>query len=188
MTTHYMDIQGVPGGNVNILGGQGINHSKQKSIYTYVLFWTVSEIELFHCTVARLLIKRYYVLYLIPVFIVFKWQNWYSLPRTIHFRKFRRQYQSTLPLVWGHGVLLICSLTFLYAGDYIHYENGHFVSCIHLQPPNDASHWFTCFIQWRSTAGVKDNIGRQIQTPVQWNSSISETVRNRTHVHIHFFA
>ena len=38
-----------------------------------------------------------------------------------------------------------------------------------------------------STTGVKDNIRRQIQTPVQWNSSISETVRNRTHVHIHFF-
>jgi len=35
-------------------------------------------------------------------------------------------------------------------------------------------------------AGVKDNIGRQIQTPVQWNSSISETVRNRTHVRMHF--
>jgi hypothetical protein len=29
------------------------------------------------------------------------------------------------------------------------------------------SHRFTCFIQWRSTAGVMDNIGRQIQTPVQ---------------------
>jgi hypothetical protein len=37
-----------------------------------------------------------------------------------------------------------------------------------------------------SMAGVKDNIGHQIQTPVQWNSSISETIQNRTHVHIHF--
>ena len=35
MTTHYMDIQGVPGGNFNILGGQGINHSKQK-VYIYM--------------------------------------------------------------------------------------------------------------------------------------------------------
>ena len=41
-------IQGVPGGNVNILRGHSIGHSKQKSIY--VLFRTVSEIELFHCT------------------------------------------------------------------------------------------------------------------------------------------
>jgi hypothetical protein len=36
-----------------------------------VLFRAVSEIELFHCTVPKLLIgKRYYVLFLIPVFIV----------------------------------------------------------------------------------------------------------------------
>jgi hypothetical protein len=35
-----------------------------------------------------------------------------------------------------------------------------------------------------SHAGGKDNIGRQIQTTVQWNSSISETVRNR-HIHTH---
>jgi hypothetical protein len=43
---------------------------------------------------------------------------------------------------------------------------------------------------WRSfmRAITLDNIGRQIQTIVQWNSSISKTVRNRTHVHTHFFA
>jgi hypothetical protein len=36
-----------------------------------VLFRTVSEIQLFHCTVPKLLIrKRYYVLFLISVFIV----------------------------------------------------------------------------------------------------------------------
>jgi hypothetical protein len=37
-----------------------------------------------------------------------------------------------------------------------------------------------------SHAGWKDNIERQIQTTIQWNSSISETVRNRKHVHIQF--
>jgi hypothetical protein len=38
---------------------------------TCVLFLTVSEIELFYCTVPKLLKrKRYYVLFLIPVFIV----------------------------------------------------------------------------------------------------------------------
>ena len=37
---------------------------------TCVLFRTVSEIELFHCTIAKLLIKRYYVLILILVIIV----------------------------------------------------------------------------------------------------------------------
>jgi hypothetical protein len=43
-----------------------------KKVYsTRVLFRTVSEIELFHCTVPKLLIrKRYYVLFLIPGLIV----------------------------------------------------------------------------------------------------------------------
>jgi hypothetical protein len=40
-------------------------------ICTCVLFRTVSEIELFHCAVPKLLTgKRYYVLFLIPLFIV----------------------------------------------------------------------------------------------------------------------
>jgi hypothetical protein len=43
----------------------------KKCICTCVLFRTVFEIELFHCTAPKLLIiKRYYVLFLIPVFIV----------------------------------------------------------------------------------------------------------------------
>jgi hypothetical protein len=43
----------------------------KKCVCTCVLFRTVSEIELFHRTVPKLLItKRYYVLFLIPVFIV----------------------------------------------------------------------------------------------------------------------
>ena len=29
-------IQGVPGGNVNILGGHSIGHSKQESVYVHV--------------------------------------------------------------------------------------------------------------------------------------------------------
>jgi hypothetical protein len=37
-----------------------------KIVYTCALFWTVAEIELFHCAVPKLLIrKRYYVLFLI---------------------------------------------------------------------------------------------------------------------------
>jgi hypothetical protein len=51
----------------------------------------------------------------------------------------------------------------------------------------DASDWFTFFIQWRSTTGVRDNIGRQIQTPVHWNSTISKTLQYRTHVRVQFF-
>jgi hypothetical protein len=49
-------------------------------------------------------------------------------------------------------------------------------------------HIFTCFRQWRSRAGGKDNTGRPSQTTIQSNGSISETVRNRTSVHIKFFA
>jgi hypothetical protein len=41
-----IDIQNVPGGKVNILGGHSIGHSKQKNcICTCVLFGTVSEID-----------------------------------------------------------------------------------------------------------------------------------------------
>jgi hypothetical protein len=67
-----VSIQNVPGGKVNILGGHSISHSKKKKrICTCVLFQTVSEIELFHRTVPKLLIRnRYYVLFLMPVFTV----------------------------------------------------------------------------------------------------------------------
>jgi hypothetical protein len=60
---HALNILGVPGGKVNILGGHSIGHSKQKCMCTCVLFRTVTEIELSHCTVPKLLIrKRCYVL------------------------------------------------------------------------------------------------------------------------------
>jgi hypothetical protein len=49
-------------------------------------------------------------------------------------------------------------------------------------------HRFTCLREWRSRAGGKDNTGRPSQTTIQSNYSTSETVRNRTHVHIKFFA
>jgi hypothetical protein len=42
--------------------------SKNKCICTCVLFRTVSEIELFHCTVPEMLVrKRYYVKKVLPV-------------------------------------------------------------------------------------------------------------------------
>jgi hypothetical protein len=50
-----------------------------------------------------------------------------------------------------------------------HYEQS--------QQPTDASHRFIRFRHWTITVGGKENIARQI----------SETVRNRTHVHINFF-
>ena len=65
-------------------------------IRTCVLFRTVSEIELFECTTAKLLIrKRYYVyvLFLIPVFIV---QVTELVQFIIDVRKFHRQHQCNL--------------------------------------------------------------------------------------------
>jgi hypothetical protein len=107
----WKNIRNGPGGKVSILGGHSIGHSKQKKcICTCVLFQTVSEIELFHCTLPKLLIrKRYYVLFLIPAFIV-QVTKLQSLPGIIHFWKFRRQHQCTLQLVWGHVVLLVCTV------------------------------------------------------------------------------
>jgi hypothetical protein len=65
------NIQSVPEGKVNILGGHGIGHSKQKGVYVRVLFRMASERELLHCTSQKLLIrKRYCILFLIPVLIV----------------------------------------------------------------------------------------------------------------------
>jgi hypothetical protein len=53
------------------VGSHWSYYAKKKCICTCVLFRTVPEIELFHCTVQKLLIrKRYYVLFLILVFIV----------------------------------------------------------------------------------------------------------------------
>jgi hypothetical protein len=64
--------QSVPGGKVNILGSHSIGSFKLKRcICICVLFRTVSEVELFHCTVPKLLIRKiYYVLFLTQVFII----------------------------------------------------------------------------------------------------------------------
>jgi hypothetical protein len=54
-------IQNVAEGKVSIVGGHSIGHSKQKKncICTCVLFRTVSEIELFHCTVVSMYVKMH---------------------------------------------------------------------------------------------------------------------------------
>jgi hypothetical protein len=44
-------VQDVPGGWVNTVGGHSMGDSKQMCICTCVLFRTVSQVELFHCTV-----------------------------------------------------------------------------------------------------------------------------------------
>jgi hypothetical protein len=59
---NIVTVQNVPGGTDNVLRGNIIGNSKQKIyICTCVLFRTISEIELVHCTVPKLLIRRYCV-------------------------------------------------------------------------------------------------------------------------------
>ena len=81
------------------------NGFRDRGIWLYT--WSVSEIELFDYRTAKLLIrKRYYVyvLFLIPVFIV---QVTELVQFIINVRKFHRQHQCTLHLVWRHGVLFV---------------------------------------------------------------------------------
>jgi hypothetical protein len=69
---------------------------RKNCIYTCVQFRTVSEIELFHCTVPNLLLrKRYYVLFLIPVFTVHV-TKLVQFTYKIYFRKFHRQHINAL--------------------------------------------------------------------------------------------
>jgi hypothetical protein len=115
---------------VNFLGGYTVGHSKHTSVYVCVLFRMVSKIELFHCTVAKLLIKRYYILFLISVFIV-------QVTKLVQFTQYNTY--AKIPLSTSLHCnscedMTCCSaeciLTFLYAGDIIHYEIEQFVSCI----------------------------------------------------------
>jgi hypothetical protein len=64
-------LHSVPGGEVNILGGHSIGHSKQKSAYVHVSFPNSFRDTAISLYSANLLIrKRYYALFLISVFIV----------------------------------------------------------------------------------------------------------------------
>jgi hypothetical protein len=89
-----------------------------------------------HCTVTKLLIReRYYVLFLIPVFIV-------QVMKLVQFTKY-----NTFSKI----------------------------------PPSTSMHFPSRVRTWR--------VARlhSVLYTAQWNGSISETVRNMTHVHIHFF-
>jgi hypothetical protein len=126
-----ISIQVVPEGIVNILGGHSIGHSKQKSAYVHVSY--SERFPRFHRTVAKLLIrKRYYVLFLIPVFIVqmtklvqFTSNNTFSkIPPSKSMHSATRVRHMAC---WSSG----CILTFLYEGDNLHYVIKQFVSFIH---------------------------------------------------------
>jgi hypothetical protein len=111
----------------------------KKCIYTCVLFRTVSEINLFHSRVQKLLTwKRYYVLSLIPIFIV-------QVTKLVEFT-----YHNTFKKI----------------------------------PTSTSMHFATHVKTWR-VARLSAS-WCSFMRAIIWNSAISETVRNRTHVHIHY--
>jgi hypothetical protein len=181
----YICIKGVPGENVNILGGHIIGYSKQNIVKcTRVLIRTVSEIEIYHCAVAKLLINRHYVLFLMSVFIV-------QVTQSVQFTQYSTfskvppstsMHFATRVRTWRVASLSASWCSFMLAITSIMRSSSSFCTLHSSSNPINKN------LKGRSRAGVKDNIGRQIQTPVQWNSPISETVRNRTHVHTKFFA
>jgi hypothetical protein len=116
--------QAVPGGKFTILGDHSIGHSKKKKfIWRCVLFRTVTEIEPFECTVAKLLIrKRYYVLFLI-LFIV-EVTNWLVYNKFSKIPPSTSMHFATRVRTW-HVAKFI--LTFLYAGNSIRYAIEQFV-------------------------------------------------------------
>jgi hypothetical protein len=146
------------------------------------------RLELFNCTFAELLIKRYYVLFLISVFIFqvtnlahFTYYNMFSKispSASIHFATRVRTVRVARLSASGRSCMLaiICIMR---TSNSSRVSTFILYNLLFIQTHKQKS-------KGRSTAGVKDNIGRQIQTHIKLNSSISETVRNRTHAHIQF--
>jgi hypothetical protein len=65
-----MCIQNVPGER-SIFWEVILSVILNKKVYMYMYYIPVSEIEVFHCTIPNFLTrKRFYVLFLIPAFIV----------------------------------------------------------------------------------------------------------------------
>jgi hypothetical protein len=114
---------------------------------------------------------------------LFKWRSLYSLPSTIYFQKFH--HKCALQLLLDIACCSSeCIVEFLYSCDNIHHEIEQFFSCIHFCSVHcNLNLSLLTNATGRSTAGVKDNIGRQMQSPVQWNNPLSENVRNRIHAH-----
>jgi hypothetical protein len=96
-----------------------------------------------------------------------------SLHNITHFRKFHCQHQCTSELAWEEHIRIFC----------ICKDVRHFSQ--HCYNVSINSHNGQLTLDTDSHAGGKDNIGHQLQTTLQWNSSISETVPNKTHVHIY---
>jgi len=135
-------IQGVPGGSVIfwefillvILSKQVymFSHSKQTSVYVRVPFQMVSKIELFHCRVAKLLIKRYYIVYNMGIYCSSDKVGTVYLVQCI----FENSTVDISALCsWCEDMVYCsseCILTFLFAGVNIHNEIEQFISFIYV--------------------------------------------------------
>jgi hypothetical protein len=104
---------------------------KKKFIWTCVFFRTVSEIELFECTLAKWLIrKRYYSYVLFLIFIV-------QMKNVLVYIKFSKippstsMHFATRVITWCVARLSSSWRSFLRAGNSIHYAIEQFVPCIH---------------------------------------------------------
>jgi len=103
---------------------------KKKGVYVNVSY--SERFPRFHCTVAKLLIRKgYYVLFLITIFIV-------QVTKLVQFTQYNTF--SKIPLSTSMYLTTRedmarnssgCNLTFLYARDNLHYLIRQFVSCIH---------------------------------------------------------
>ena len=148
--------------------------------------FTVSKMELFHCTDTKLLLKGNYLLFPIMVFIVevvtFVEFNQYNTSSKIptstvmHFATGVKTWcVSRLSAYWLSFMLAITSITS--SSNLLRVST--FFCALHSSSNHINKNLKVSSMEW-----VKDNFWRQIQTAVQINGSLSETVRNRTRVHI----
>jgi hypothetical protein len=104
---HY--IQSVRGGKVSNMGVVSV--ILKKKVYMYMCHipngFRDRVISLYN---SKIVYKKDITQCFWYRYLLFKWQSWYNLPSIIHFRKFHRQHQCTLQVVWGHGVSLVCTV------------------------------------------------------------------------------
>ena len=142
--------------------------------------------ELFHCTETKLLLKGNYVLFLITVFIV-------QAAKLIEFNQYNTStkiptstvtYVATGVRTWCVGRLSEYWLSFMLARTSIWVRAICFEYPLLFCSLLSSSNHINKNLKVSSMEWVKDNFWRQIQTALQINGSFSETVRNRTRVHI----
>jgi hypothetical protein len=167
-------IQNVPGGKVNILGGRNIGHSKKNNrIRTCALLRTVSEIELFHCTVVRILRPILSSLACESVWS-FSWPLW-PLTLTLYEcceKCFTSSQKQNMLICWYtvHTRIAKC----IDAGGEIFEKVLYWVNCTNVGT-------------WTLNSSIINSTEYIFLINNFW-AILSERVRNKTHIHIQIFA